>query len=120
MFLYGQKRALSIVCMCFFRGLPGQQKVPFRKWYGFSGEMTSLIPTKSKLIILTATATKATQAEIMETLHITDVHIIERSPDRPNLMYILTYMDKNIPLEDIFYWLVKQVKMLNVDTWKEF
>ena len=76
--------------------------------------MTSLIPTKSKLIILTAT--KATQAEIMETLHITDVHIIERSPDRPNLMYILTYMDKNIPVEDIFYWLVKQVKMLNVDT----
>ena len=72
--------------------------------------MTSLIPTKSKLIIVKATATKATQAEIMETLHITDVHIIERSSDRPNLMYILTYMDKNIPLEDIFIGLLSKSK----------
>ena len=76
---FGQLFKFSV----FFRGLPGQQKLPFRKWYGFLGEMTSLIPTKSKLIILTATATKATQGEIMDTLHITDVHIIERSPDRP-------------------------------------
>ena len=31
-------------------------------------------------------------------------------------MYILTYLDKNIPLENIFYWLVNQVKMSNIDT----
>jgi superfamily II DNA helicase RecQ len=62
------------------------------------------------MVILTATATKTTQFQILESLHISEVHKIERSPDRSNLMYILKRVKKDMPLEDVFGNLIEELK----------
>lgn len=72
--------------------------------------MTSLLPADCKMVILTATATRATQFQILESLHISEVHKIERSPDRSNLMYILKQVKKDMPLEDVFGNLIEELK----------
>ena len=76
-----------LFCLFYNRGLSGSKKVPFRKWYGCLGELRSLIPTAIRLVILTATATKATKGEILNTLYLSgeDIKFIEQSPDRPNI-----------------------------------
>lgn len=83
--------------------------MPFRKWYGCLGEVRSLIPTATRLVILTATATKATKGEILNTLHLSgeDVKFIEQSPDRPNIKYCAQYLDKNEPTEASFSTLIE-------------
>ena len=59
--------------------------------------MVSIIPNLCKVIILTAT--KATKAQLLQSLNITDVHKIENSPDKPNFMYVLTYINQDMPLK---------------------
>ncbi|XP_031553779.1 mediator of RNA polymerase II transcription subunit 34-like [Actinia tenebrosa] len=100
------------------KGLTGTKKVPFRKWYGCLGELHSLIPKDTKSVILTATATKATKEQIMETLNLSpkDVQMIQQSPDRPNLFYSTQYVDKNEPLEIVFGWLINEVDDMGANT----
>lgn len=95
-----------------YRGLSGTSEVPFRKWYGCLGELRSLFPQESRMIILTATATKATQEQILTTLHLTmeDVHVVEQSPDRPNIQYNVQYLEKSDSMETAFKSLVEHVK----------
>ena len=92
--------------------------MPFRKCYGCLGEMTSLIPAKCKFVILTATPTKSTQAQILETLNIRidQCHKIEHNPDRPNLFYTFQYLDKDIPLEEVFASLIQDIKRRGAKT----
>ena len=78
--------------------------------------MISLIPNECKVIILTATATKATQAQILESLSINDVYKIEKNPDKPNLMYVLTYINKDTPIKDLFSCLIEEMKLKQVET----
>ena len=92
------------------------KKVPFRKWYGCLEELRSLIPTATRLVILTATATatKATKGELLNTLHLSgeDIKIIEQSPDRPNIKYCAQYLDKNEPLQASFSTLIEELKTM--------
>lgn len=92
--------------------------MPFRKWYGCLGELRSLIPTATRLVILTATATKATKEEILNTLHLSgeDIKFIEQSPDRPNIKYCAQYLDKNEPLEASFSTLIEELKTMRGNT----
>ena len=92
--------------------------MPFRKWYGCLGELRSLIPTATRLVILTATATKATKEEILNTLHLSgeDIKFIEQSPDRPNIRYCAQYLDKNEPLEASFSTLIEELKTVRGNT----
>ena len=92
--------------------------MPFRQWYRCLGEMISLIPSESKLLVVTATATKANQIQIFETLGMksSQIYKIEKSPNRPNLMFNLTYLDKDIPYEDLFSRLIEDVKKHGVST----
>ena len=92
--------------------------MPFRKWYGCLGELRSLIPTPTRLVILTATATKATKEEILNTLHLSgeDVKFIEQSPDRPNIKYCAQYLDKNEPLEASFSTVIEELKTMHGNT----
>ena len=64
------------------------------------------------MIILTATATKTTKEQILTTLHLTieDVHLIEQSPDRPNIQYSVQYLEKNQHIETVFTSLLEDVK----------
>ena len=80
--------------------------------------MTSLIPSESKLLVVTATATKANQIQILETFGMksSQIYKIEKSPNRPNLMFNLTYLDKDIPYEDLFSPLIEDVKKHGVST----
>ena len=58
-----------IYCFIVYRGLPASvRKGPFRKWYGHLGELRSLIPKECNIMVLTATATKRTKQQILETL----------------------------------------------------
>ena len=73
------------------------KKSPFRKWYGYLGEIRSLISKACGIIILTATATQNTKKQILDTLHLlpNEVAMVEQSPSRPNLCYVKQYLDKN-------------------------
>jgi superfamily II DNA helicase RecQ len=59
--------------------------------------MRSLIPKQCQIMIFTATATKATKLQIIDTLQLSfdDVKMIEKSLDRPNISYVVNYLDKN-------------------------
>lgn len=98
--------------------MSGSKKVPFRKWYGCLGELRSLIPTATRLVILTATATKATKGEILTTLHLSgeDIKFIEQSPDRPNIKYCAQYLDRNEPIEASFSTLIEELKTMRGNT----
>ena len=104
--------------MLLCRGLYTGKKIPFRKWYGCLGEMRSLIPKQCQIMILTATATKATKLKIIDTLQLSfdDVKMIEKSLDRPNISYVVNYLDKNEPIEAAFSSLICEVKSSNVTT----
>lgn len=66
--------------------------VPFRTWYGNLGEMNSLT-SDVPMIVLTATASTTTRREIFSTLNLksSSYHIIERSPERPNVSFDVQY-----------------------------
>lgn len=72
----------------------------------------------TRLVILTATATKATKGEILNTLHLSgeDIKFIEQSPDRPNIKYCAQYLDKNEPIEASFSTLIEEMKTMRGNT----
>ena len=82
------------------------------------GEIRSLIPKTCRLIILTATATKNTKKQILDTLHLLpdELAMVEQSPSRPNLYYIRQYLDKNEPLEKQFGSLINELKTMGIKT----
>lgn len=96
----------------FSRGLDAANKMAFRKWYGCLGEIKSLIPDGCHILILTATATKNTKQKIMNTLNLSpeSMKMVEQSPDRPNPLYTLQYLDKSQGLEIQFGNLIEELK----------
>ena len=52
----------------------------------------------------------------MESLGINDVYKIEKNPDKPNLMYVLTYINKDAPIKDVFSRLIEEMKLKQVET----
>ena len=70
------------------------------------------------MIILTATATKTTKEHILTSLHLTmeDVHLVEQSPNRPNIQYNVQYLEKGNSMEMALQSLVEQVKQHGAKT----
>lgn len=95
--------------------MPGPKKVPFRKWFGCLGEIKSLIPNNVQFVIVTATATLATRAQLIESLEVSasQLYTIEGNPNKANLMYILSYMDKHTGVEEIFSKLIVELQTLH-------
>lgn len=85
--------------------------VPFRTWYGNLGEMNSLT-SDVPMIVLTATASTTTRREIFSTLNLksSSCHIIERSPERPNVSFDVQYLNKNVPVSTTFEFLIEELK----------
>ena len=70
-----------------------------------------MVPQETRLIVVTATATKSTRSKIFETLQLgAQTVIIEKSPDRPNLRYSAVYINKSQPFEQIFAEVIKELK----------
>ena len=76
------------------------------------------IPSESKLIVVTATAYQSKpDPNFGNTWHeSSQIYKIEKSPNRPNLVFNLTYLDKDIPYENLFSRLIKDVKKHGVIT----
>jgi superfamily II DNA helicase RecQ len=90
-------------------------KGPFRKWYGCLGELRFLVPKECGIMVVTATATKETKEQILDTLHLpADITVIEKSPNRENLFYTKQYLDKNDPLEKQFGSLSNELKTIEL------
>lgn len=89
--------------------------VPFRTWYGNLGELKSLTSDVPS-IVLTATASIATRKDIFKTLNLKECscHIIEHSPDRPNVRFDVQYLDKNMPVSLTFKNLIEELRSRKV------
>ena len=101
--------------VCFFtRGSSGSKAkgVPFRKWFGALGEIKLLVPQNTKLVIATATATKSTKSQIFESLGIDAKHLytVEENPNRSNLRYTVSYIDKQSSLKDVFTKIIGELQ----------
>lgn len=100
-----------------YRGLSHLKKGPFHKWYGCLGELRSFVPESCKLIVLTATATKKSRHEILESLNLpANTTVIEQSPNRKNIKYTKHYLDKKCPLEVQFGFLINELKENGIKT----
>ena len=67
---------------------------PFRECYGRLHELRSLIPN-AVILSLTATATRETKQAIVDVLGMKDPYKIEESPEKPNVSYVVEYMQRN-------------------------
>ena len=100
-------------------GLPGsrskQAAVPFRVWYGNLGELKSLTASDLPSIVLTATSSPSTKKNIFRTLNLDQLscHVIEHSPERPNVHFSVKYLDKNMPVSSTFNTLIEELLVSN-------
>ena len=68
-------------------------------------------------MVLTATATKKSKHDILESLNLpADTSIIQLSPNRKKILYIKQCLDKNCLLEQQFGFLLKELKEERVKT----
>lgn len=81
---------------------------PFREYYGRLHELRSLSPGVP-IVALTATATKETKATIIDVLEMKRPHIIEESPEKPNVTYVVHYIDRKQSISDQFQWLSEEI-----------
>lgn len=99
-----------MVCCCYHRGTSTVAKLaPFRECYGRLNELRSLAP-KVPILALTATATKITKCAIIDILGMGAPHIISESPEKPNISYVIKYMERHISVQHHFTWLVEEAK----------
>ena len=83
----------------------------FRDCYGKLHELRSLAPN-TPMVALTATATKLTEDTIKNILLMQNPLEIKESPNKVNLTYSVTKMDKDFDLEVYFEWLAEDIKKL--------
>lgn len=89
--------------------------MPFRVWYGNLGELKSLTASDLPSIVLTATASPSTKKDIFRTLNLdqSSCHVIEHSPERPNVHFSVKYLDKNMPVSSTFNILIEELRVRN-------
>ncbi len=80
----------------------------FRKWYGQVCQIRSFTATGTSVVALTATATKETCGLILKNLKMTQPHIIQLSPDRPNIRYSVVKVSREF--DTAFQWLVDDLR----------
>lgn len=76
-----------VYCLFYGRGYAAKKgEKAFRKWFGRINEIRSLVG-KVPLVALTATATKSTRLQIMESLEMKNPALFIDSPNRHNISY---------------------------------
>ena len=98
------------------RGTSTSSKLaPFRECYGRLHELRSLIPS-AVILSLTATATRETKQAILDVLGMKDPYKIEESPEKPNVSYVVEYMQRDKSLCHQFEWLVEEINKNGLST----
>jgi ATP-dependent DNA helicase RecQ len=85
--------------------------VPFRKWYGNLGQLREIL-SNVRFMVCTATASLSTKSKIFSVLSITsdETLIVEMSPERKNLRYVVQYVDNAIPMSELFRDIIMEVR----------
>ena len=85
--------------------------VAFRTLYDNLGELRYLFKNLN-LISNTATATMATKRKIFEVFDHKkeETFSIEKSPERPNIVYSIQYIDDDLEFSDVFNEVISEVK----------
>ena len=91
-----------------FRGFADKDKQAFRQHYSQLADIRALLPTGVPLMALTATATLQTRNDVMKNLAMTQVHVVQESPNRPNIKLSTVQCAKK-DYEGIFSWLIDEV-----------
>ena len=105
-------RPVFDICYSSNRGLPGMSTpVPLRKWYGNLGQLREMLPTV-RFMVCTATASLSTKSKIFNVLSIVpaETFIVEMSPERKNLRYVVQYVDNAIPISRLFQEIIAEVR----------
>ena len=80
----------------------------FRKEFSHIGEVRSLVPSRVKLMALTATATKQTRDIVVSTLNLENPFILSVSPHKENIVFWVD--QKSSSIEESFNPLVLKLK----------
>ena len=88
---------------------------PFRECYGRLHKLRSLIPN-AVILSLTATATRETKQAIVDVLGMKNPYKIEESPEKPNVSYVVGYMQRNQSLCHQFEGLVEEINKNGLST----
>ena len=107
---------LMFASCIYCRGTSTSSKLaPFRECYGRLHELRSLIPS-AVILSLTATATRETKQAILDVLGMNDPYKIEESPEKPNVSYVVEYMQRDKSLCHQFEWLVEEINKNGLST----
>ena len=68
------------------------------------------------MLSLTATATRETKQAILDVLGMKDPYKIEESPQKPNISYVVEYMQPDKSLCHQFQWLVEEINKNGLST----
>ena len=105
---------MHLMHLLLFRGKSSSNKhAAFHECFMKLGELKSLIPTT--FVVLTATATEETKQEIFEVLLMADPCIITESPNKTNITYSVSYINKHDKLIELFKWLTDELLEKGVD-----
>ena len=97
----------------YFRGMPsGPKKAAFRAMYGRLVELKEMLSPDTRLVMVTATATKNTIQTVLATLGTTpdETLLIHRNPVKKNIFYRVRYISKDEPRAVIFNALIEKFK----------
>ena len=78
---------------------------------GNLGQLRKMFPT-ARFMVCTATASLSTKSKIFSVLSIApdETFIVEMSPERKNLGYVVQYVDNAIPMSRIFQEIITEVR----------
>ena len=87
-----------------YRGHSSNETKAFRADYKKLAEVRAFLPSSIPVVALTATATEQVRVAIIASLQMTNIHLIEGSPNRENIKFIIIDSEKKRPHEDIKTW----------------
>lgn len=85
-----------------------QQSTPFREWFGKLGEVRSLV--QCPLLLITATASKASRLKMQKIFCMKNCFEIIESPDRTNIKLFLHKFKSSQDLTKIFAFLINELQ----------
>eukprot|EP00112_Aurelia_sp_Birch-Aquarium-sp1_P024204 Seg753.8 transcript_id=Seg753.8/GoldUCD/mRNA.D3Y31 product="ATP-dependent DNA helicase RecQ" protein_id=Seg753.8/GoldUCD/D3Y31 len=99
-------------------GTAEKDEKPFRAWYGNLKEMRSLVTRHTGFMAFTATATKSTKQKIFELLQLDlfSTAVVEKSPCKDNLRFVVKYVERDRSFVSIFGWLITDLMLKSIKT----
>ena len=83
-----------------YRGHSSNETKAFRADYKKLAEVKAFLPSAIPVVALTATATEQVRQAIVDSLQMTDIYLVEGSPNRGNIKFIIIDTETKRPHED--------------------